>query len=218
MTHDCELTRFNTILWYEILKDHLGESLVKDKKDDEKSIPMVFCDPMDRADAFLFHSVGMADTVIQIHRYEHGNFITFQPAIPQPVTDYVTKPPVKTRPLNSDHDMRTLSDAVAYFAGKEFLKWQGTAVLESQKIVAWRGESAAFLESLAKEPWCPTVAMSDDGSVKACVGRVVVNVKPGKLTISFSGPASEYLDVIRGALRDEHRFREERRAERDAEN
>ena len=176
MTHDYDLTKFNTILWYEVLREALGESLVQDRKPEERTIRMVFCDPMDRADAFLFHAEGMADTVIQLHRYEHGNFVTFQPAIPQPVTDYATKPPVKTRPLNSEHDMRTLSDAVAYFAGKEFLKWQGTAILESQKIASWRGESAAFLESLAKEPWCPTISMSDDGAVKACVGRVVVNV------------------------------------------
>lgn len=192
--------------WTRDLADQIGQHLAM-QNGDEKTIHLVFIDPMDRLNAYLIHSAGFADTVLQLHAYDGGRFAIFQPSIPHEVTSYQTEPPIKTRPFNCDNDLDNLADALAFFA-KEFLRWQGKALLESQAIAEWRGQSAAFLQSLAQEPWCPTVSMKDDGSVVATVGRVTCKAAPGKITITFSGPAMEYLDVIRGALRDEHRCRE----------
>ena len=197
--------------WMSDLREQIGLHLAK-QDGDESTVRIVFIDPMDRADAYLIHATGIADTVLQIHNYEGGRFAIFQPSIPREVTSYHTEPPIKTRPLNCDADMDNLADAIAYFSDKEFLRWQGKAILESDAIAQWRGQSAAFLASLTSEPWCPTVSMGDDGSVKATVGRVTCKAGPGKITITFAGPATEYMDVIRGALRDEHRCREALRA------
>lgn len=212
-----ETRSFSWSGWYQDLAAKVGEALAKDDKGEEGTIRMVFVDPLDRLEAYRIHGNGIAETVVQLHRSPAGNIVVFQPAIPHEVTCYATEPPTKTNPLNSDDDMASLASAIAFFASKEFLKWQGTAIQESHDIAAWRAQSAMFLVSLMQEPFCPTVSMGDDGSVKAAVGRVSAKATPGKLTITFQGPAAEYLDVLRGALRDEHRCREEARAERDAD-
>ena len=212
MIHDDK--SFDEHDWYRVLREKVAEQL-EDRKSGHK--PMVFIDPMQRLNAFLLHAEGLADTVVSLFAGPEDWFLTFQPAIPHEVTSYETEPPVKTRPCNNDSDMRTLAEAIAIFAKKDFLKWQATALLESQKAAAWRAESTAFLASLQKEAWCPLVAVNDDGSIKATVGGVTAKAAPGKLTITFFGNQTDFLDVIRGALRDAHRRREERRAERDAQ-
>lgn len=202
--------------WTRILAEQIGLFLAK--QDGEGApVRFVFIDPMDRAGAYLIHSAGLADTVIQIHAHDGWRFAVFQPAIPREVTSYQTEPPIKTRPLACDDDLDSLADALAFFA-KEFLRWQGKAILESDAIAQWRGQSAVFLQSLSREPWCPTVSMGDDGSIKATVGRVTCKAGPGKIAITFAGPATEYMDVVRGVLRDEHRCREALRAGDDSGN
>ena len=196
--------------WYKVVADHVQEELV-DKKTRQGS--MVFVDPMNRINSFQLRADGIADTVIQLMTSEDGDFVIFQPAIPLEVTSYVTEPPIKTRPLNDDSDMRTLAEAIAIFAGKDFVKWQGTALLESQKAAEWRCQSTAFVASLAKEPWTPEVSVSDDGTITARFGSVLATVKMDKLTLKFSGKSAERLEVVRGALRDEFRRWEARRGE-----
>lgn len=204
---------FSSNNWFSVLAEKVGVQLA----DRETKLPRaVFVDPMDRAGTWLMHAHDIADTVLHLHETEVGSFLVFQPAIPREVTQFGTEPPTKTRPLNNDQDMDTLAEAIAIFARKDFLKWQATALLESQKLAQWRGESTAFLESLSKEAWCPTIAVGDDGSVKATMGGVVVKASPDKLTLTFYGKATEYLEVIRGALRDEQRRQDERRAEWEA--
>jgi hypothetical protein len=203
--------------WYRLLAEILQNKLVHD--DDEGApLRVVFCDPMDAKDQFLLHADRIADTVMHMHRTASGDFVTFQPAIPEAVTAYNTEAPTKTRPLNNDRDMKALAEAIAYQAPREFLKWQGTVLLESQKIAQWRGESTAFLSSLQDEPYCPFTTVGDDGSVKAIVGRVTVKAVSDKLTLTFNGPATEYLDVIRDALRSEHRHHMAIRSERDGDD
>lgn len=211
MNDDTSFTHNN---WFRMLAEKVGEQLA----DKETKRPrMVFVDPMDRADTFLMHAHDMADTVLHLHRTIEGDYLVFQPAIPREVTQFGTEPPIKTRPLNNDEEMKTLAEAISIFACKDFLKWQATALLESQKLAAWRGESTAFLESLSKEAWCPDVSVGPDASIKDAVGMVTVKATSDKLTLTFYGKTTDYLEVIRGALRDEHRRKEERRAEREAQ-
>ena len=160
---------------------------------------MVFVDPMNRINSFQLRADSIADTVIQLMTSEDGDFVIFQPAIPLEVTSYVTEPPIKTRPLNDDSDMRTLAEAIAIFAGKDFVKWQGTALLESQKAAEWRCQSTAFVASLAKEPWTPEVSVSDDGTITARFGSVLATVKMDKLTLKFSGKSAERRAARQGA-------------------
>lgn len=209
-TENCSFRRHD---WCQVLADKIGECMT-DKK--TQMHPMVFVDPMSRINSFLIHSVDFADTVVQLFETDDGDFVIFQPAIPQEVTSYVTEPPIKTRPLNSDSDMNILAESISIFARKDFIQWQSRALLESQSAAEWRCQSTAFVASLAKEAWCPNVSVADDGSIKAAVGSVVAKLAPGKLTLTFSGKGADYLDVIRGALRDEHRRREARRAEEDS--
>jgi hypothetical protein len=202
-----EATTFTVTNWFRILIKKVGEEL----KDKETKRPRdVYVVPMNRADTYLMHAHGIADTVMHIHVTEVGAYLTFQPAIPHEVTQFGTEPPIKTRPLNNDRDMETLAEAIAIFAAKDFLKWQATALLESKKLAQWRGESTAFLESLSKEAWCPEISVAPDASIKATVGEVTVKATADKLTITFFGKTTDYLEVVRGALRDEHRRAEER--------
>lgn len=198
--------------WYARLAEKVGEQL-EDKKTGTKT--MVFLDPMEGERRYLLHAPGIADTVLTLCLYEEGDgaLVMFQPAIPQEVTFYETKPPVKAKPLNDDIDMATLAEAIAIFAKKDFLNWQASAILESRKEISWRAVSTQFLESLSKEAWCPVVAVADNGDIKASIGRMQAKASPGKLTLTFYGKSADYLDIIRGALRDEHRRREAQRHE-----
>jgi hypothetical protein len=196
--------------WFKVVGDSIQEALVDPKT---KQGSMVFVDPMNRPNAFLVRADGIAETVIQLFMTDDGDFVIFQPSIPTEVTSYVTEPPIKTRPLNHDSDLRVLGEAIALFAAKDFVKWQGTALLESHKAAEWRCQSTAFVASLAKEPWTPEVSVSDDGTIKAAFGSVVAKVAMDKLTLTFHGKSAERLEVVRGALRDEHRRWEARRGE-----
>jgi hypothetical protein len=209
-----ERSKFRLSDWAKRLGETIQESLV-DKKTQMRRF--VFVDPMSRAETYVIRAEGMADVVVALIQTSQGDFCIYQPAIPQEVTSYKTEPPIKTRPLNDDAEMRILAESIAIFGPKDFLEWQATAVLESQAAVEWRCQSTAFVASLAKEPWTPTVSVSDDGAIKAQFGAVVAKISPEKVTIAFHGRAEDRLEVVRGALRDEHRRREDRRREAEAE-
>lgn len=201
---------FCTRDWYQILTDKVQEVLVYRKSEMHR---MVFVNPMSRADTYAINAVGISDTVIQLFQTDDGDFVIFQPAMPQEVTSYQTEPPIKTRPLNTDDDLGVLAEAIALFAAKDFVKWQGIALIESQRAAEWRCQSTAFAASLLKEPWTPDVSVSDDGSIKAAFGSVVAKITMDKLTLTFHGKSAERLEVVRGALRDEHRRWEPRKSE-----
>ena len=215
MNNSYTLERKNFCLrnWYEVLRTEIEQHLVDRKT---RMGRMVWIDPMSREQTFLVRAEGMAEVVVSLIQTQDGDFCIFQPSIPSEVTSYQTEPPIKTRPLNTDQDMRVLAESIAIFAPKDFHDWQVKAVMESQAAVVWRCQSTAFVASLAKEAWTPNVSVSDDGTIKAQFGSVVAKIAPDKVTLAFHGRAEDRLEVVRNALRDEHRRREARRAEEGA--
>lgn len=195
ITTDRAWIEFGVVRWYDQLARRIEEA-----RADEETGEAPFCEvvPLERLNAFRFSAVGLAGVIVTVAIANGCAFASFHPEIPIEATQFKTAAPVKTRPINSDDDLKALAESIAMFAGTDFLEWQGTAILESQKAAEWAGMSAALLQAVESAPWGGLSASLDDAGTLSLRGlRLQVKANADGLSVKYTGKPSNYFEVLR---------------------